>query len=240
MSVVIPSVNDNLQRSLPHQNLLRQLGYTFKQRRLFQQALTHRSCAGQNNERLEFLGDSLLNMIIAEALYQKFPEMREGQLSRLRSQLVKGDTLAEIALGFNIGECLFLGEGELKSGGFRRKSILADTVEALIAAIYLDSDFEQCRERVVFWYADMLDSVSLESTGKDSKSALQEWLQAKGKPLPVYTVTHIQGQSHEQEFTVSCAVSVLKLPVVAVASSRQQAEKKAAEQVLTVIQKNDQ
>ncbi len=231
-------MNNKLLQSLPHQRLLRLLGYTFKRPELFQQALTHRSAASENNERLEFLGDSLLNTIIAEALYEKFPEMREGQLSRLRSQLVKGDTLAKIALDFEIGECLLLGEGELKSGGFRRKSILADTVEALIAAIYLDSDFVQCRDRVLAWFADRLNAVSLESSGKDSKSSLQEWLQAKGEPLPVYSVTHVEGQSHEQSFTVSCEVSVLKLPVVAVGTSRQQAEKKAAAQVLKVIQKD--
>lgn len=219
------------------QRLLKKLGYTFGDEKLFNLALTHRSCGSRNNERLEFLGDSLLNTIIAEALFERFPKAREGDLSRLRSQLVKGETLASIAREFEIGECLNLGEGELKSGGFRRASILADAVEALIAAIYMDSgDFATTRRHLLQWYGSRLESVSLAATVKDPKTKLQELLQARGQPLPEYELTDVSGEAHAQVFTITCRVSLLSAPVISRASNRRQAEKKAAEQALAMLQ----
>lgn len=219
------------------QRLLRKLGYSFRDESLFDLALTHRSRGSLNNERLEFLGDSLLNTIVAEALFQRFPKAREGDLSRLRAQLVKGETLAVIGREFQLGECLSLGEGELKSGGFRRASILADTVEALVAAIYLDSgDFSITRSHLLSWYGERLDKVKLGASQKDPKSRLQELLQAQGEPLPEYDITAISGEAHAQTFTVTCRVSLLPEPVITSGSSRRQAEKQAAAQVLSLLQ----
>jgi ribonuclease-3 len=219
------------------QRLLRRLGYEFRDPKLFELALTHRSRGAINNERLEFLGDSLLNTIVSEALFQRFPDAREGELSRLRAQLVKGDTLAVIGREFDIGECLSLGEGELKSGGFRRASILADAVEALVAAIYLDSgSFDSCRSHLLRWYGSRLDTVSLGKSAKDPKTTLQELLQARGEPLPEYELSEVSGEAHAQIFTVTCRVSLLDAPVVATGSNRRQAEKKAAAVALERLQ----
>lgn len=217
--------------------LVQRLGYTFQNESLLNLALTHRSHGATNNERLEFLGDSLLNMFVAEALYHHFPRAREGELSRLRSQLVKGETLAEIARELNLGDCLKLGEGELKSGGFRRATILADTVEALIAAIYLDSgDLATCRDCALAWYGERITTVALGNSGKDPKSALQEFLQARGEPLPQYDVVEVRGEAHAHVFTVHCRVSLLPAPVVAAGNSRREAEKKAAAEALARLQ----
>lgn len=216
--------------------LVQRLGYTFQNENLLDLALTHRSFGAANNERLEFLGDSLLNMIVAEALFHRFPNAREGELSRLRAQLVKGETLAEIARDLDLGDSLRLGEGELKSGGFRRATTLADTVEALLAAIYLDSgDLETCRERILAWLGKRIDNVSLGESAKDPKSALQEFLQARGEPLPHYDVTEVSGEAHAQIFTVSCRVSLLSRAVVASGRSRREAEKKAAAEALKLL-----
>ncbi|GAB1258170.1 ribonuclease III [Aurantivibrio plasticivorans] len=217
---------------LSRERLLRSLSYQFGNPQLFIQALTHRSAAPQHNERLEFLGDSLLGVFIAEYLYTKFPKAKEGQLSRLRSQLVKGETLAEIAREFELGESIILGEGELKSGGHRRASILADCTEAIIGAIYLDSDFETCKRVVLPWFASRLESIVIDKVAKDPKSTLQELLQSKGQPLPEYEVINVDGKSHEQVFTVSCKIQLLNQPKVVSASSRKQAEKLAAEAIL--------
>lgn len=220
-----------------NQNRLRlaqRLGYTFQSDDLLNLALTHRSYGADNNERLEFLGDSLLNLVVTEALYHRFPRAREGELSRLRAQLVKGDTLAEIAREFHLGDCLRLGEGELKSGGYRRASILADTVEALLAAIYLDSgDMAICRERALAWYGERIVNVAIGDSAKDPKSALQEFLQARGEPLPQYDVVEVGGEAHAQIFTIHCRVSLLSQAVVAEGSSRREAEKKAAAEALS-------
>lgn len=217
---------------LPRGPLLAKLGYQFSNSSLFELALTHRSCGSDNNERLEFLGDSLLNTIIAEALFQRFPTQKEGQLSRLRASLVKGETLAELAREFQVGDYLRLGEGELKSGGFRRASLLADALEAIIAAIYLDSNFETCRASVLRWFANRLTTVNPASTKKDPKSELQELLQGKGLPLPEYQIDKVQGAAHAQTFTVVCQVSLLPEPVIMQGSSRRGAEKAAAEEAL--------
>lgn len=221
--------------NLKYQRLQDRLGYQFHTQTLLQLALTHRSCGARNNERLEFLGDSVLNFIIGESLFHRFPEGREGQLSRLRSQMVKGETLAKIAREFDVGECLILGEGEMKSGGHRRDSILADTLEALIGAIYTESGFEVCRDRVLTWYTDRLAQLSLDSPVKDAKTRLQEYLQSRQQPLPEYAVVETEGEAHAQMFTIECRVSLLKKATRARASNRREAEKQAAEKALRLL-----
>ena len=221
--------------TLKYQRLEERLGYNFQDQRQLQLALTHRSHGATNNERLEFLGDSILNFIVGEDLYARFDAAREGQLSRLRSQLVKGETLAELAREFELSDCLILGEGEMKSGGRQRDSILADCVEALIGAIYLESGLDICRERVLVWYADRLEELTLNTSAKDSKSRLQEHLQALRQPLPDYVVVEIGGEGHSQLFTIECRVTLSKQPTVAQASSRREAEKQAAEAMLGLL-----
>ncbi len=218
------------------QRLQKRLGYEFLDPAQLDLALTHRSHGARNNERLEFLGDSILNFIIGEALFHQFPEAREGQLSRLRSQMVKGETLAALAREFDLGECLRLGEGEMKSGGHRRESILADTVEALIGAIYLESGFETCSARVNAWYQSRLDALSLEQPAKDAKTRLQEFLQAHKLPLPEYDVVEVEGEAHAHQFTIECRVTPIKETVRAQASSRRVAEKQAASEMLEKLQ----
>jgi ribonuclease III len=218
-----------------NKRLQQRLGYEFKEQRLLDLALTHRSHGADNNERLEFLGDSILNFVIGESLYHRFPDVREGQLSRLRAQLVKGETLAELAREFELGECLILGEGEMKSGGHQRDSILADTVEALIGAIFSETDFETCRTKVLDWYQPRFALISLGPTNKDPKSRLQEYLQSQGKPLPLYEIVETLGEAHAHVFTIECCVVVLKQPVRAQATSRREAEKLAAIEVLRLL-----
>ncbi|BFM16784.1 ribonuclease III [Maricurvus nonylphenolicus] len=218
------------------QRLLTRLGCSFNDQSLFDLALTHRSCGAKNNERLEFLGDSILGFVIGEALYQKFPDAKEGQLSRLRSQLVKGETLAEIAREFELGDCLNLGEGEMKSGGFRRASILADAVEAIIGAVYMDQGMEAAKGRILNWYQPRLEGLVLADNPKDPKTELQEFLQARRAPLPEYDVISVAGDAHAQQFTVVCRTSLLKEPTQAQASSRRAAEKLAAAAALKALQ----
>lgn len=213
-------------------NLTRTLGYSFTDETLLQRALTHRSHSGNHNERLEFLGDSILNFIIAESLFEQFPSAREGELSRLRASLVKGETLAQVAKAFQLGDYLRLGEGELKSGGFRRASILADATEAIIGAIYLDGGMDQVQSCVQSWFAQKLKDISLEDDARDPKSQLQEWLQARKLPLPEYDVVATEGEAHNQCFTVVCRVSVAKEPTQAKANNRKRAEKEAAKAML--------
>lgn len=223
----------NLTRNL--RVLIKAIGYEFDNLEHLELALTHRSCGSQNNERLEFLGDSLLNCTIAEALFQKFPKAKEGQLSRLRARLVKGVTLAEIAREKDLGEFLRLGSGELKSGGFNRDSILADAVEAIIGAIYLDSDFETCQERVLSWYQSRLEGLSLDETHKDFKTRLQEYLQSRKSELPVYHLTKVEGEAHEQTFYIECEVSMLKERTYGEGGSRRIAEQQAAASALELL-----
>jgi len=198
-------------------------------------AMTHRSFSAVNNERVEFLGDSLLNMIIAEALYLRFPDVDEGDLSRIRSLLVSGKTLATVAVEFELGRFLRLGAGEKNSGGQRRASTLADAVEALIGAIYLESGFEVCRERVLAWFAPRLAALNPEVSHKDPKTRLQEFLQGRKQPLPDYQLVETAGADHQQTFIVSCSISLLKSPVSASGSSRRKAEQAAAEKVLLAL-----
>ena len=222
-------------QNIKYQRLQERLGYQFSNQKLLQLALTHRSHGATNNERLEFLGDSILNFVIGEALFSRFVDVREGQLSRLRSQLVKGETLAEIAREFELGECLILGEGEMKSGGNSRDSILADSVEALIGAIFTETDFETCRSHVLRWYDSRLAELTINTTAKDAKSRLQEHLQSLRMPLPDYQVVEAAGESHAQIFTIECRVALLKQAVRAQASNRRDAEKLAASEILRLL-----
>lgn len=215
--------------------LERRLGYTFKDQDLMVLALTHRSFAGRNNERLEFLGDAILNFAAGEALFQRFPQAREGQLSRLRARLVKGETLAVLARGFELGEYLRLGSGELKSGGFRRESILADALEALIGAIYLDAGMDVARERVLAWLEGEFASLTLVDTNKDPKTRLQEFLQSRGTDLPRYEVINILGEPHCRTFTVACEVSLLSEKTHGQGASRRIAEQVAAAAALIAL-----
>lgn len=215
--------------------LQKRINYQFTDESLLILALTHRSFASENNERLEFLGDSLLGATISERLYYQFPMVKEGILSRQRSRLVKGETLSVIAREFSLSDYLIMGPGELKSGGYRRDSILADVVEAIIGAIFLDSDMNTCKRIILQWFESRLQALSIDDQLKDPKTQLQELLQSKKKPLPEYVVSNVEGASHEQMFTVICSVALLKNPVKAVATSRRQAEKEAAIQVLSLL-----
>ncbi len=218
--------------SIVRNRLQRKLGYTFQQQELLLLALTHRSASSKHNERLEFLGDSILSFVIANALYQRFPHIDEGDMSRMRATLVRGHTLAEMAREFDLGECLLLGPGELKSGGSRRESILADTVEALIGGVFLDSDMQRVERLILDWYRSRLDEISPGDKQKDPKTRLQELLQGHHLPLPSYLVVQVCGEAHDQEFTIHCQVSGLNDPVMGIGSSRRKAEQEAAEQML--------
>lgn len=220
---------------LKNKDLSEALGYKFSNGNLLHQALTHRSFGATHNERLEFLGDSILNLVIAEALFEKFPSAREGDLSRLRASLVRGDTLAEVAREFGLGDYLRLGDGELRSGGQERSSILADALEAVIGAIFLDSSFETTRLIVRHWFTGRMQSMSLSIDEKDPKTLLQELLQGRKKPLPIYEVTGLQGESHAQIFTVTCSVAYLSLETIGAGSNRRAAEKEAADKMLALL-----
>lgn len=216
-------MNSSLQR------LEKKIGYQFKDENFLKLALTHRSANGTHNERLEFLGDSILSFVVADELYHRFPKVDEGDMSRMRATLVRGHTLAELGREFQLGDYLYLGPGELKSGGFRRDSILADAVEAIIGGIYLDSDTEVIRGIILAWYKTRLDSIEPGVSQKDPKTRLQEYLQGRRKPLPTYTVTKIKGEAHNQEFTIECIVAGLDEPVIGKGSSRRKAEQSAAD-----------
>lgn len=216
--------------------LQRKLGYQFQRQELLHLALTHRSASNKHNERLEFLGDSILSFTIASTLYQRFPGADEGDLSRMRATLVRGYTLAEIAREFELGECLYLGPGELKSGGFRRESILADAVEAIIGALFLDSDIHNTERLILNWYQKRLDEISPGDKQKDAKTRLQEYLQGRHLPLPCYMVAEVHGEAHDQEFIIHCQVNGIAQPVMGKGSSRRKAEQIAAEQVLKLLE----
>jgi ribonuclease-3 len=223
----------------PLAQLEQTIGYQFQQQALLQQALTHRSAANLHNERLEFLGDSVLSIIISEALYEGFPAIDEGDLSRMRSTLVCGRSLAKLAQRFELGRHLELGQGELKSGGQRRESILADAVEAILGAMYIDSDLARCREVVLRWYDTELQQIKPGASHKDPKTRLQEQLQGLALDLPVYDVVSIQGQAHNQQFTVQCTVIGLAEPVLGQGTSRRKAEQHAASKALQLMQQQD-
>lgn len=208
--------------------LQRSLGYQFDDPELLILALSHRSVGSHNNERLEFLGDSIVNHIVAEALYHRFAEVREGDMSRMRASLVKGDTLAELARELGLGDYLLLGSGERKSGGHRRGSILADTLEAVVGAMLLDSDVETTRRVVLDWFESRLKLLPSGGAEKDAKTLLQEHLQGKGRPLPRYELLELSGEDHQQHFRVSCQLSKPSLVVEGAGSSRRRAEQAAA------------
>ena len=204
------------------------LAYCFRRPELLRLALTHRSHSLAHNERVEFLGDSVLNCVMAALLYERFPGLREGELSRHRANLVRQDTLAEIAQSLHLGEELRLGEGEMKSGGFRRPSILADALEALFGAIFLDGGFDAVRGVIERLYALLLEQIDPSASGKDAKTELQELLQARRLPLPQYNLLQTRGEAHAQEFEVECAVEVLNIRVRGIGNSRRGAEQAAA------------
>jgi ribonuclease-3 len=208
-------------------------GYQFRQTNLLEQALTHRSYSRQtNNERLEFLGDSILNLIISNHIYERFSAADEGDLSRIRASLVKEETLAQVARQIDLGDYIHLGGGELKSGGFRRASILSDALEALIGAIYLDSDYAQTEAAVLHLYQEQLQNVDAGANLRDPKTRLQEYLQANKNSLPSYQVEQITGKSHDQVFTVSCKLTDLDMQSNGKGSSRKKAEQQAAQKIL--------
>jgi ribonuclease-3 len=219
------------------QLLQTRLGYTFREGGLLQQALTHRSHSSLHNERLEFLGDSVLNCVVASVLYERFGTLDEGDLSRLRANLVKQQALFEIAQKLDLSQFLRLGEGELKSGGFRRPSILADTLEALLGAIFLDGGFDSARDTIRAFYIPLLETVDPATLGKDAKTLLQEFLQAKRIALPTYNVVATHGAAHSQEFEVECLVPKLNVQVFGRGGSRRAAEQAAASLALDAAHK---
>jgi ribonuclease-3 len=202
---------------------------------LFAAALTHRSAAGANNERLEFLGDAVLNLIAAEYLYARHPRADEGTLSRLRARVVSAEPLARIAVGLGLGDVLVLGPGELKTGGFRRESILADALEALCGALYLDGGLDVARRAMLDLFAPTLEALEPDAELKDPKTRLQEWLQGRGLALPVYSVESIEGEPHAQQFRVSCEVAALGARAEGEGLSRRRAEQAAAERLLAEL-----
>ena len=217
------------------EKLQRILGYQFNDAELLMLALTHRSMKGQHNERLEYLGDAVLGMVVAERLYKDYPRQTEGKLTRMRASLVKGDTLAKVAKRLQLGDYLQLGPGELKSGGQRRNSILADAVEAILGAIYLDADMDTARQCVFRWLAEEIEQLDPETSSKDAKTRLQEYLQGRGEQLPEYHVTDISGAEHNQTFVVECRVAALDSTFSASGASRRKAEQKAAALALKEI-----
>ncbi|MCF6361862.1 MAG: ribonuclease III [Gammaproteobacteria bacterium] len=208
------------------------IGYRFKTANLLEEALTHRSKGAVNNERLEFLGDAILGFVVAEILFARFPGEPEGVLTRFRASLVKKETLAEMARSYQLGDYLRLGPGELKSGGFRRDSILADAMEAIIGAIYLDSDMPTARDFVLHSLGNRFEHLQVQ---KDPKTQLQEFLQARRQPLPEYSVTATHGTAHDQQFAVQCVVDGLSEPACGVGNSRRKAEQAAAQQALEFL-----
>lgn len=213
------------------------LGYKFGAPKLLQQALTHRSHSAPHNERLEFLGDSVLNCAVAHLLFERYTKLDEGDLSRLRSNLVKQQTLYEVAQRIELAQYLRLGEGELKSGGFRRPSILADTMEALFGAIFLDGGFERARLTIAKLYHPILETVDPQTLGKDAKTLLQEYLQGRKIALPTYNVVATHGAAHNQEFEVECLIPKLEIRVTGAGASRRAAEQAAAKKALELAPK---
>ncbi len=217
------------------EKLARKLGLKFKQPILVKRALTHRSANADNNERLEFLGDSVLGFVIAERLYQKFTEADEGVLSRLRATLVNQTALANIARKLNLGDYLILGSGELKSGGYRRDSILSDAMEALIGALLIDQGMDACRIWILELFADQIEGLSMRDWKKDPKTRLQESMQARGLDLPAYLLKSVVGQPHDQSFVVECRVSLTEETCEGRGSSRKRAEQESAEKMLAKL-----
>lgn len=211
------------------------LHYRFDDTSLFTRALTHRSANGRNNERLEFLGDAVLDFVISEAIFNLRPDADEGDLSRLRASLVKDTSLADIASQIGLGEHLILGSGERKTGGHRRESILADALEAIFGAVFLDSGFRAAREMIESLFAGRLESLPDAGDLRDPKTRLQEWLQGRKLALPKYELLEVTGKDHKQKFSVSCSVNELSQRTEGLASSRRKAEQKAASEMLDIL-----
>ena len=209
-----------------------ELGYDARDPALFRAALTHRSAPGPNNERLEFLGDAVLNLLVAHHLYGTFPQASEGDLSRLRARVVSAEPLAEVAASLQLGEALQLGSGELKTGGFRRQSILADALEAVCGALYLDGGLAVAERVIERLFGPMIAALPAPHALKDAKTQLQEYLQSRGLALPRYQVERVEGEAHAQTFYVTCEVPALKLSGEGLGSSRRRAEQEAAERIL--------
>lgn len=217
------------------QRLQQALGHTFARADLLVQALTHRSYASTNNERLEFLGDSVLNCSVARALYDAFPALPEGSLSRLRANLVRQETLADIAATLKLGDVLRLGEGELKSGGFRRPSILADALESLFGAIFLDAGFDAAQRTVRSLFDPLIAQIDPNASGKDAKTQLQEILQSRRMPLPEYRLVSTEGEAHDQSFIVECVLARPGRTTRGVGKSRRAAEQEAAREACALL-----
>ena len=214
------------------------IDYRFVRHDLLGTALTHRSVGTPHNERLEFLGDGVLNCVIADLLFDRFPELDEGALSRLRANLVRQETLVRVAANLNLGAHLRLGDGERKSGGHTRPSILADAVEAIVGAVYLDGGFDAAKKTVARLFAPLMADIDPTQTSKDAKTRLQEFLQGRRMPLPVYSLVSVRGEAHLQEFDVRCEVAKLGVFASGVGSSRKIAEQRAAEAVLEIIERD--
>mgnify|MGYP003429009271 CR=1 FL=1 len=228
-----------MNNALLNQRLQQALGYTFIRADLLTQALTHRSYGAVNNERLEFLGDSVLNCSVARALYDAFPDLPEGSLSRLRANLVRQETLAEVAANLRLGESLRLGEGELKSGGFRRPSILADALESLFGAIFLEAGFDEAQRVVHGLFAPLVAQIDPTASGKDPKTQLQELLQSRRLSLPDYRLVDTEGEAHDQSFIVECVLDKPAISTRGVGKSRRAAEQEAARQACAAL-RNEQ
>lgn len=218
-----------------HNDFFHKIGYVFKQPELLQEALTHRSFGFPHNERLEFLGDSALNCAVSVLLFKQFPLLPEGNLSRLRASLVNQRALFELASGLCLGDLIRLGEGERKSGGHRRPSILANALEALIGAIYLEGGFNEVENFVGNLYKSLLQNLDLDTLGKDPKTMLQEYLQGRRVSLPDYTIVTTSGEAHRQKFRVECAIQKLNIRTIGEGTSRRGAEQEAARQAYELI-----
>lgn len=211
------------------------LGHSFDNQALLQTALTHRSYGTPHNERFEFLGDSVLNCVVADALFKRYPDLPEGDLSRLRANLVRQEALHRLALGLKVGDCLRLGEGELRSGGHQRPSILADALEALFGAIYLDAGFAAAQAVIARLYQPLFEELTPGQGQKDAKTRLQEWLQGRKKPLPRYQLLEASGAAHAQRFEVACEIENPPLRTLGHGSSRRIAEQVAADNALKAL-----
>lgn len=220
--------------------LCEKLGLRFNNPDLFVMALTHRSKGAKNNERLEFLGDSVLGFVIAQKLFDAFPEASEGELSRLRASLVNQTTLAGIAREHQVGDYLILGSGELKSGGFRRDSILSDAIESIMGALLLDQGIAACQVWILKLFADKLEQLSMANWSKDPKTLLQELMQAHQQELPEYRLLSMSGMAHQQTFKVECKIKLLKETTISTGISRKKAEQASAEQMLALLQQEKQ
>ena len=218
--------------------LQERLNYSFKDESVLMLALSHRSCGSSNNERLEFLGDAILGLSVTDILYRKFPRAREGELSRMRSQIVRAESLAGVAKQLELGSELLLGPGEMKSGGHRRDSILGDAVEALIGAVYVDTGLAAAQSCIALWFDELLAAASEADSIRDAKTSLQEWLQKRGKPVPEYTLVNTGGEAHSRLFTVSCKIAAVEKEISAVASSVRKAEQMVAAQLLIELEKS--